>query len=62
MRKPKLPTARQRADEIDRLASLGAETLSTARAEDALAAIASVIRTSLALDGCGVYADATRRA
>ena len=48
--------ARQRADEIDRLASLGAETLSTARAEDALAAIASVIRTSLALDGCGVYA------
>jgi two-component system sensor histidine kinase KdpD len=48
--------ARQRADEIDRLASLGAETLSTARAEDALVAIASVIRTSLALDVCGVYA------
>ncbi len=48
--------ARQRADEIDRLASLGAETLSTARAEDALVAIASVIRTSLALDGCAVYA------
>ncbi len=48
--------ARQRADEIDRLAALGAETLSTARAEDALVAIASVIRTSLALDVCGVYA------
>jgi two-component system sensor histidine kinase KdpD len=48
--------ARQRAVEIDRLASLGAETLSTARAEDALVAIASVIRTSLALDRCGVYA------
>jgi two-component system sensor histidine kinase KdpD len=48
--------ARQRADEIDRLASLGAETLSTARAEDALVAIAAVIRTSLALDACGVYA------
>ena len=42
--------ARQRAVEIDRLASLGAETLSTARAEDALVAIASVIRTSLSLD------------
>src|SRR5262249_32808477 len=48
--------ARQRAAEIDRLASLGAETLSTARAEDALIAIASVIRTSLALDRCDVYA------
>jgi two-component system sensor histidine kinase KdpD len=52
--------ARQRAAEIDRLASLGAETLSTARAEDALAAIASVIRVSLSLDSCSVYvADAT---
>ena len=52
--------ARQRAVEIDRLASLGAETLSTARAEDALVAIATVIRTSLKLDRCGVYvADAT---
>ena len=47
--------ARQRAVEIDQLASLGAETLSTARAEDALAAIASVIRASLMLDRCGVY-------
>jgi two-component system, OmpR family, sensor histidine kinase KdpD len=48
--------ARQRAVEIDRLASLGAETLSTARAEDALVAIASVIRTSLALDQSSLYA------
>src|SRR5689334_20030725 len=48
--------ARQRAAEIDRLASLGAETLSTARAEDALTAIAAVIRTTLALDQCSVYA------
>jgi len=47
--------ARQRAAEIDRLASLGAETLSTARAEDALVAIASVIRASLSLDQCSVY-------
>ncbi len=47
--------ARQRAVEIDRLASLGAETLSTARAEDALVAIASVIRASLALDRCSLY-------
>lgn len=47
--------ARQRAAEIDRLASLGAETLSTARAEDALVAIANVIRTSLAVDQCAVY-------
>jgi two-component system sensor histidine kinase KdpD len=47
--------ARQRAAEIDRLASLGAETLSTARAEDALAAIASVIRVSLSIDSSAVY-------
>ena len=47
--------ARQRAAEIDRLAALGAETLSTARAEDALVAIATVIRTSLSLDQCAVY-------
>lgn len=54
--------AQERAVEIDRLASLGAETLSTARAEDALVAIASVIRTSRSLDRCGVYAaDAASR-
>ncbi len=55
--------ARQRAVEIDRLASLGAETLSTARAEDALVAIASVIRASLAVDRCSLYiADAATNA
>jgi two-component system sensor histidine kinase KdpD len=47
--------ARQRAAEIDRLAALGAETLNVARAEDALTAIVSMIRTSLRLDGCAVY-------
>jgi len=55
--------ARQRAAEIDRLAALGAETLNAGRAEDALGAIVSVIRTSLALTECAVYTvDATSRA
>lgn len=47
--------ARERAAEIDRLAALGAETLNVGRAEDALTAIVSVIRSSLHLDGCAVY-------
>jgi two-component system sensor histidine kinase KdpD len=47
--------ARERAAEIDRLAALGAETLNVGRAEDALTAIVSVIRSSLRLDGCAVY-------
>ncbi len=47
--------ARERATEIDRLAALGAETLAAGRAEDALTAIVSVIRSSLRLDGCAVY-------
>lgn len=47
--------ARERAAEIDRLAALGAETLNVGRAEDALTAIVSVIRSSLRLDGCEVY-------
>jgi two-component system sensor histidine kinase KdpD len=47
--------ARRRAAEVDRFASLGAETLSVARSEDALTAIASVIRTTLHLDACSVY-------
>jgi two-component system sensor histidine kinase KdpD len=55
--------ARQRAAEIDRLAALGAETLNAGRAEDALGAIVSVIRTSLALTECAVYTvDAISRA
>ena len=52
--------ARQRAEEIDRLAALGAETLNVARAEDALTAIASVIRTSLRARGCAVYVTPAR--
>jgi two-component system sensor histidine kinase KdpD len=47
--------ARARADEIDRLAALGAETLNAGRAEDALTAIVSVIRSSLGLHACAVY-------
>jgi two-component system sensor histidine kinase KdpD len=47
--------ARQRADEIDRLATLGAETLNAPRAEDALDAIASVIREAMATDACEVF-------
>lgn len=47
--------ARQRAEEIDRLATLGAETLNVARAEDALDAIASVIRVAMETDRSEIY-------
>jgi len=47
--------ARQRAAEVDRLAALGAETLSAGRAEEALAAITRVIRTTLGVAECDVY-------
>jgi two-component system sensor histidine kinase KdpD len=47
--------ARQRADEIDRLATLGAETLNAPRAEDALDAIASVIRQAMETDACEIF-------
>jgi two-component system sensor histidine kinase KdpD len=47
--------ARARADEVDRLATLGAEALTAARAEDALAAVAAVIRTSTGAESCSVY-------
>lgn len=47
--------ARRRADEVERLSTLGAETLNAARVEDALSAIAEVIRGTLALDGCEVF-------
>lgn len=47
--------ARERADEVDRLAALGAETLNVGRAEEALTAIVSVIRSTLRLDYCAVY-------
>ena len=47
--------ARQRAVEIDRLATLGAETLNAPRAEDALDAIANVIRQAMATDACEIF-------
>ena len=47
--------ARSRAEEIDRLATLGAETLNAPRAVDALDAIAAVIRAAVGTDECGIY-------
>jgi two-component system sensor histidine kinase KdpD len=47
--------ARQRADEIDRLATLGAETLNAPRAEVALDAIATVIRQAVATERCEIF-------
>ena len=52
-------TARQRADDVDRLAALGAETLSAGRPEDAVVAVAGVIRTTIGVDRCTVYTPAT---
>jgi two-component system sensor histidine kinase KdpD len=50
--------AQDRGLEIDRLAILGAETLNAGRAQDALPAIASVIRVTLDLEWCEVYLQA----
>ena len=47
--------ATQRAAEVDRLAALGAETLSAPGAEEALQAIAAVIRGSTGVERCEVY-------
>ncbi len=47
--------ARQRAAEVDRFAALGAETLNVARADQALAAIAEVIRATLELEVCRIH-------
>ncbi len=47
--------ARQRAEEVDRLATLGAEALNVARADDAVAAIVAVIRDTLGLSRCEVH-------
>ena len=47
--------ARQRAAEVERLAVLGSETLNAGRAEDALVAIADVIRSTLEVECCEVY-------
>ncbi len=46
--------ARRRTQEVERLASLGAETLNVGRAEDALGAIAGVIRSALGLARCDI--------
>lgn len=46
--------ARQRAVEVERLAVLGAETLNAGRAEDAVAAIVEVIRSSIGVACCEV--------
>jgi two-component system sensor histidine kinase KdpD len=46
--------ATARAAEVDRLATLGAETLNLARPEDALRAILDVIRTTLGVVSCDV--------
>ena len=50
--------ARARAAQIDRLATLGAETLNVGRAEDALVAIATVIREATAVERCEILARA----
>jgi two-component system sensor histidine kinase KdpD len=49
--------AQRRADEIERLSILGAETLNAGVATDALAAIAEVIRSALDVDTCDILAD-----
>jgi two-component system sensor histidine kinase KdpD len=46
--------ARQRAIEVERLAALGSETLNAGRAEDAVLAIAEVIRSAIGVDCCEV--------
>ncbi|MEO8560779.1 MAG: ATP-binding protein [bacterium] len=55
LRRREADLARRRADEIDSLASLGAETLNAPRAEDALDAIASVIRDAMTADACEIF-------
>lgn len=47
--------AHARSTEIDRLAVLGAETLNAGRAEEALLAVATVIRATVGVDWCEVY-------
>ncbi len=48
-------TAMRRAEEVDRLATLGAETLSAPDAGAALGAMASVIRDALGTDTCELF-------
>ena len=53
--------ARRRAEEIDRLSLLGAETLSVGRAEEALGAIAHVIRDTIGVAVCEIVVRGTAR-
>jgi two-component system sensor histidine kinase KdpD len=55
LRRREAELARSRAEEIDRIASLGAETLNAPRAEDALGAIATVIGSAMPSDNCEIY-------
>ena len=48
-------SATRRAGEVDRLAALGAETLNAPRAEDAVRAIAELIRKGLDASICEIY-------
>ena len=47
--------AERRAAEIDRFATLGAETLNVARVDEALSAVAEVIRSTLELPVCRIH-------
>lgn len=47
--------AQERAAEVDRLATLGAETMNAPDPHDGLQAIVEVIRTTLAVDECDVF-------
>jgi two-component system sensor histidine kinase KdpD len=51
--------ARARTAEVERLSVLGSEALNAVRAEDALSAIAEVIRSTLGVDQCDVYIQKT---
>jgi two-component system sensor histidine kinase KdpD len=54
-RRREAEVAQQRAEEIDQLATLGADTLKAARATEALDAIAAVIRSQLGVDECAIF-------
>jgi two-component system, OmpR family, sensor histidine kinase KdpD len=47
--------AQRRANEIDRLAALGAESLNAGRSQDALFAVADVMRTTIHIDQCVIF-------
>jgi two-component system sensor histidine kinase KdpD len=47
--------AQERTAEVDRLSAVGAEALNAPRAEDALTAIADVMRTTLRVDRCEIF-------